>query len=207
MKPKYGISAIVFILIAFVCSCSKSEFPASLLKNKTTGTRTGVMPLLSGSYCYYCGIIDSMPAVDNDGDSIERPTILGMQHVNPYRIPNMQQAYANLGITNVTVNVTNLYVRFLPNSVQQLATLDSTLDTQGLDLFDAPMDYDVLQEGDYYQDPSIPDSDITYQYAVVPPNFQFSPGIAYTVLAQIHIPTDAYTAVETEAERLAAVTG
>ena len=146
-----------------------------------------------------------MPPVDYDGDSIERPTILGMQHVNPYLIPNMQQAYANLGITNVTVNVTNLYVRFLPNSVQQLATLDSTLDNQGLDIFDAPMDYDVLQEGDYYQDPSIPDSEVTYQYAVVPPNFQFPSGIAYTVLAQIHIPADAYTAVETEAERLAAI--
>jgi len=115
----------------------------------------------------------------------------------------MQQAYANLGITNVPVNVTNLYVRFLPNSVQQLATLDSTLDVQGLDLFDAPMDYDILQEGDYYQDPSIPDSEVTYQYAVVPPNFQFPSGIAYTVLAQTHIPGDAYTAVETEAERLA----
>ncbi len=57
--------------------------------------------------------------------------------------------------------------------------------------------------GDYYQDPSIPDEQITWQYAVVPPDFQFPAGIQYQILAQIHIPGNDYTAVETEAERLA----
>lgn len=56
--------------------------------------------------------------------------------------------------------------------------------------------------GDYYQDPSIPDEQITWQYAVVPPDFQFPAGIQYQILAQIHIPGNDYTAVETEAERL-----
>ena len=77
------------------------------------------------------------------------------------------------------------------------------MDAQGLELFDAPMDYDVIQEGDYYQDPSIPDSSVTWQYAVVPTNFQFPTGITYQTLSQIHIPSDDYEAIETEAERLA----
>jgi len=144
-----------------------------------------------------------MPAGNTNADTIETPTILGDQRTNPYTIYNMQQAYQNLGITNVPVNVTDLYVRFLPNSSEQFSTLDSILDSQGLELFDAPMDYDVLQEGDYYQDPAIPDSLVTWQYAVVPPAFQFPSGITYQVLSQIHIPADDYTAVETEAERLA----
>lgn len=65
--------------------------------------------------------------------------------------------------------------------------------------------YQVLQEGDYYQDPSVPAEQPTWQYAVVPPAFQFPAGVQYQTLAQIHIPGDNYTAVETEAERLAAL--
>ncbi|HYM94522.1 MAG TPA: hypothetical protein VET23_10310, partial [Chitinophagaceae bacterium] len=133
------------------------------------------------------------------------PTILGNQRTNPYTVSNMRQAYNNLGLTGVAVNVTDLYVRFLPNSAAQLSILDSSLDARGLELFDAPMDYDVLREGDYYQDPSIPDSSVTWQYAVVPPSFQFPSGITYQVLSQLHLPGDDSTAIETEAERLASI--
>jgi hypothetical protein len=114
----------------------------------------------------------------------------------------MQQAYKNLGYNPNMATVTNLYVRFKPTTAQ-LAALDSIMDAQGLDLFDTPMDYDVTYEGDYYQDPSIPDSLPTWQYAVVLPNFVFPAGIIHETLAQIHIPTDAYTAIETEAENIA----
>ncbi len=79
------------------------------------------------------------------------------------------------------------------------------MDAQGLELFDTPVDYVVTYEGDYYQDPSIPDSLPTWQYAVVPTNFVFPAGIIYEILAQIHIPGDSYTAIETEAERLASL--
>ena len=146
-----------------------------------------------------------MPAVNTDADSVEQQTILGSRRTNPYTIANMRQAYNNLGYSALPVTATNLYVRFLPNSVDQLSVLDSALDAQSLEMFDAPMDYDVLQEGDYYQDPSIPDTSITWQYAVVPTNFQPPSGITYQILSQIHIPGDDYTAMETEAERLASI--
>ena len=157
------------------------------------------------SECDNHPIIDSMPAFDADADSTEIPTILGQQRTNPYTLANMRQAYNNMGYSSYTVNATNLYVRFLPNSAAQLSILDSTLDAQNLEMFDAPMDYDILQEGDYYQDPSIPDSLPTWQYAVVPTNFVAPNGITYQVLSQIHIPSDDYEAVETEAERLASI--
>ncbi|MEX8546061.1 MAG: hypothetical protein V5804_00540 [Mucilaginibacter sp.] len=142
---------------------------------------------------------------NHDDDGTERLTVLGNQLNNPYLIPNMQQAYQNLGITNVPVNVTNLYVRFKPADVDQLDVLTSTMENQNLEVFDTPVDYDVMYEGDYYQDPSIPQEQITWQYAVVPPDFQFPAGIQYETLAQIHIPGDNYTAVETEAERIQGV--
>ena len=147
------------------------------------------------------GIYDP-PFTPHDDVSIERITVLGAQEPNPYLIPNMQQAYLALGYNPNLATVTNLYVRFKP-TVDQLAALDSIMDAQGLELFDTPMDYDVTYEGDYYQDPSIPDSLPTWQYAVVPPNFVFPSGITHETLAQIHIPPDNYTAIETEAENIA----
>lgn len=97
-----------------------------------------------------------MPTVNTDSDSTDEATVLGIQRSNPYTVANMARAYSNLGLTNVTVTGTDQYVRFLPNSVAQLSVLDSAMESQGLELFDAPMDYDIVKEGDYYQDPSIP---------------------------------------------------
>lgn len=142
------------------------------------------------------------PSTDND--SIERMTVLGARVTNPYTITITKQAYANLGITNVPVTVTNLYIRFKP-TIDQVSFLDSVMDGQGLELFDAPFDYQILKEGDYYQDPSIPGEQPNWQYATVPANFTYPAGIQYETLASIHIPGDSYTAVETEAERLAAL--
>ena len=183
-------------MLLFV-SCKKNETELQIDHSDANSVAT----LASG--CDTHPIIDNMPGYNTNTDTTELPTILGSQRNNPYTLSRMRVAYNNLGYAALPVNATNLYVRFLPNSVSQLSTLDSIMDSQDLELFDAPMDYDVLQEGDYYQDPSIPDSLVTWQYAVVPTNFQAPAGITYQVLSQIHIPGDDYTAMETEAERLA----
>ena len=178
-------------------------FSCTKIENQPAGNLVSSKFAALSSGCTSHAIIDDMPIVNTDGDSTDLLTILGAQRTNPYTVANMSRAYTNLGLTNVTVAANNLYVRFLPNSADQLSVLDSTMDVQNLELFDAPMDYDIVQEGTYYQDPSIPDSMVTWQYAVVPTTFQAPAGINYQVLSQIHIPTDAYVAVETEAERLA----
>ena len=195
---------MLFACIAmFMFSCTKfSAGPAEV--SVDAGDKSGAMvnaaPPPGNVY------IDSFDAVNHDGDTTERMTIVGNQLNNPYLIPNMQQAYANLGITNVSVTVTNKYIRFKP-TIDQLSYLDSFMDAKGLELFDAPLDYQILMEGDYYQDPSITAEQPTWQYAVVPNLFSFPSGVQYEVLAQIHIPGDNYTAVETEAERLAVLGG
>lgn len=169
-----------------------------LKKDRTFETDNTLLPGWSKAQ------LTSADFIPQDGDSIERITTLGVKLTNPYLIPNMQQAYTNLGLSSSLATITNKYVRFKP-TVAQLAALDSTMDAQGLELFDTPVDYVVTYEGDYYQDPSIPDSLPTWQYAVVPTNFVFPSGIIYEILAQIHIPGDNYTAIETEAERLASL--
>ncbi len=196
----FYFSILLFCCFAFF-SCQKIALKSSAdnpgdsisVKNNARLMALTSYPIVSADY------------IPQDGDSIERETVLGVQLTNPYLIPNMQQAYADLGLSTAYAVVNNLYVRFLPSNVDQLATLDSIMDAQGLELFDTPVDYQVLYEGDYYQDPSIPDSMITWQYAVVPPSFQFPAEIQHETLASIHIPGDDYTAVETEAERLASI--
>lgn len=187
----------VGLLLLFV-SCKKNETELQIDNSDVNS----VMAALS-SGCDAHPIIDNMPGYNTNTDTTELPTILGSQRNNPYTLSRMRVAYNNLGYSALPVNATNLYVRFLPNSASQLSVLDSIMDSQDLELFDTPMDYDVLQEGDYYQDPSIPDSSVTWQYAVVPTDFQAPADITYQVLFQIHIPGDNYTAMETEAERLA----
>jgi hypothetical protein len=131
-------------------------------------------------------------------DSIERPTVLGRKLPNPYTLVNMKKAYKNIrGGTWNSLTATHKYVRFRPSNTAQLVTLE---DTQDLELSDEPLDYEILTEGDYYQDPAIPDEEITWQYAVVPANYSFPSGIPYELLASVHIPDD--TQIEAEAERL-----
>ncbi|MDX2306403.1 MAG: hypothetical protein NW226_26575 [Microscillaceae bacterium] len=137
--------------------------------------------------------------VPSPTDTVEYPTILGARLPNPYLLANMRQAYTNVKGGNwSSLAASHKYVRFRPSTLDQLATLEESLD---LELFDEPLDYQIIQEGDYYQDPSIPDEQITWQYAVVPASFSFPSGIVYETLASIHIPDD--TNIEAEAERLA----
>lgn len=98
-----------------------------------------VLPEIMLLHSYQSSFVDSMPP-GTDNDSIERMTVLGARVTNPYTITITKQAYANLGITNVPVTVTNLYIRFKP-TIDQVSFLDSVMDGQGLELFDAPFDY------------------------------------------------------------------
>lgn len=130
-------------------------------------------------------------------DSILTPTVLGYHLINhPYSLTHMQQAYTNLYGSATGVTVTNKYVRFKPSNPQQLSLLDS-LD---IELFDYPLDYDIVQQGDYYDDGVTPAEEIPWLYTVVSSNFTPPAGITYEELEQIHVPTLA--AVENEAFRI-----
>lgn len=120
-------------------------------------------------------------------EDFETPTILGNRLVNPYSIQNMTTAFQLMG-SSLTPNVTDLYVRFKPANFAELDALDDSLD---LELQDYPMDYEVLQYGDYYIEPAQTDQEeIPWLYTVVPANYQFPQGIQHQVIEQLHIPED-----------------
>lgn len=115
--------------------------------------------------------------------------VLGEKLNNPYSLANMQAAYDELCSTKSVVSndleATDLYVRFLPKDSTDIAFLQS-LD---LELFDFPLDYDIEQYGDYYHDPVIPETEITWQYTKVKPDFDF-PDMQYEILDECYIPED-----------------
>jgi hypothetical protein len=111
---------------------------------------------------------------------------LGQKLDDPYTVANMQQALVNVYGTKaerVDITATDLYVRFLPKDNEQFMALQKS----GLYLLDHPMDYEILREGDYYQDPEVGDNAITWQYAVVPRDKKMPEGIHYELLDEVYI--------------------
>ena len=112
--------------------------------------------------------------------------VLGRKLDNPYTVRNVRKAMASVYPTRSasSVQATDLYVRFLPDSPKELQTLEEL----GLELFDYPLDYEIQTEGDWYHDPSVPQESITWQYTLVPPGFDFPKGIDYEVLDECCLP-------------------
>jgi hypothetical protein len=114
-------------------------------------------------------------------EPMDKLVVLGQQINNPYSVANMTQAWNNLYSPDETqLSPTHLYVRFLPQNMEELKLLDD-LD---LDFDDYPLDYQILEEGDYYHDPSIPADKPTWLYTVVEPGFTF-PNVQYEILEEL----------------------
>ncbi len=111
--------------------------------------------------------------------------VLGRQLEDPYRTENMTKALREIYPTKadrVNVSTTDLYVRFLPANQDEFDLLKAS----GVELLDHPLDYEILREGDWYRDPSVGEEEITWQYAVVPKDFEF-PDIRHQVLHECYI--------------------
>ena len=129
---------------------------------------------------------DASDTVIDDGTLPHGMIVLGEQLEDPYSVRNIKKAIASLYPTragSVDVSATHFYVRFLPRDGADFEVLDSL----GVDLLDHPVDYRVVKEGDWYHDPDIPEGEITWQYAVVPPGFVFPEDIPHEVLDECHI--------------------
>ena len=111
--------------------------------------------------------------------------VLGDRLENPYKTENITKTLHSLYPTKadrVDVRTTDLYVRFLPADDEEYEKLVSL----GLHLTDHPLDYDILVEGDWYHDPEIAEGNVTWQYAVVPPDFSF-PDIRHEIIDECYI--------------------
>ncbi|MFZ6008820.1 MAG: hypothetical protein ACOYXT_00615, partial [Bacteroidota bacterium] len=106
---------------------------------------------------------------------VSRPgeIVLGKKLENPFSVKNMRDAYESIRRKDASgraqeeldIRTTHYYVRFLPATLALYDTLtsDSTIYFE-----DHPIDYEIDRPGDFYHDPSVPDSLPTYQYTAVP---------------------------------------
>ena len=119
---------------------------------------------------------------------------MGRQLENPYSVENMRKAYQNLKESKtwpkgegIEITTTHLYIKFKPNNEDELAILkrDSTLI-----LYSYPLDYEIVEENDYYHDPSIPEDMPTFQYTSVKVDKKLLSGVDYEVLVNLYIPDE-----------------
>lgn len=154
------------------------------------------------------------PSVGSPGEPFpdDGRIILGDKLDDPYTVENMAKALAAVYPTKasrIPVTATHDYIRFLPRNESEYRALERL----GFDLVDHPLDYEIVRDGDWYQDPGIPEGEITWQYAVIPKNVPLPRKIRYEVLDEVCIPDGEETqtkggdninwaAVEREAFRL-----
>lgn len=117
--------------------------------------------------------------------TLEGKIILGNKLENPYSISNIRNAYEVLatkgGDVQAMPDANWLYVRFQPKDSSDFRFLED------MELYQYPLDYEILQYGDTYHDPEIPDDEITWMYTRVPTDFRF-PDIKYEIIDECFVP-------------------
>ena len=137
--------------------------------------------------------LDVDPYVFDSGVGVDHDLIvLGDKLEDPYTVENMTKALQSVYPTKASVVQlvpTDHYVRLLPRDDDDL----SLLEEMGVQMLDHPLDYSILREGDYYHDSEIPEEDLTWQYAVVSPDFVAPEGIRCELLDECFIPGEKAT--------------
>ncbi|GAB2653341.1 hypothetical protein GCM10027036_03290 [Flavihumibacter cheonanensis] len=193
--PSLQKALVLIAAVISLFSCKK-EFNASeqfiSSSNEVLGSINSTSSSGStGDYCWE----DAENGLQSD--SVLKPTILGSKLLGaPYSLVKMKQAYVNLTGSSIGVVENQKYIRFKPTNNNQLAQLED----MDIDLFDYPLDYELIQEGDYYDDGVTPIEQIPWLYAVVDMNFVAPSGITTEVLQTLHVPND--YRIENEAFRI-----
>lgn len=134
--------------------------------------------------------ITNNKSTDSKINASGKKLVLGDKINDPYEINNINAANISLrsSSTNTldTITANMIYLRFLPYNEEELDILKSDTD---LILFDYPLNYEIAEVGDYYHDPTLPESAITWQYSVVPVNYSI-PKIKHEVIYKVYIPSD-----------------
>lgn len=122
----------------------------------------------------------------------EGELILGKKLINPYTVENMQKAAKTLNSEGLTqldpskIKASHYYVKFMPADSTQFEALDAD---KSLTLYPYPLDYEIIQSGNHYRDPSTPRGGFAYQYASVRTDYVF-PKVPYEVIGALYIPEE-----------------
>ncbi len=108
-------------------------------------------------------------------------TILGDNRQNPFTVEKMAEAHRNLYDSGIQqMEATELYIKFMPSSLEHISALEQT----DVFLYDFPLEYEVLEMGDYYQE--VNEGTYPELYAIVSLDFVF-PDVPYQTIAQLYL--------------------
>ena len=187
--------------------------------------QTKLLMAVAAALTFACTDIDEPPRRDTDtaqtatakADDEETPTVegctvLGDRIEIPYTTNNMRRAMTALragnkaavagGMTEDDIATTHLYLRFAPRDSADVMALERHT---AIMFSDVPMDREIAAAGDYYHDPSLPDSVPTYQYCAVRVG-QPLPDVPHETLAELFLmeETNVYDDAETASGNKAA---
>lgn len=174
---------LVAILVTAIFSCSKHE--VFLINHPDDVTETRFDPIHIGG-----NFQDRLINTDTT-------MVFGPQLANPYNVDVMRQALAAIREEDPdfffpTINTSHYYVRFRPDSYEQMYDLFAR-DTSII-YCDFPLDRDI-ESGNFYHDPSIVDTLPTYQYATIKTakwnSLINGSNVEYEILDELYIPDDA----------------
>ena len=117
-------------------------------------------------------------------DSIVDFTMLGPQRNNPYTAEALSDAALEMYGQQRTYTTTHRYVRFEPTTPAELATLYEWETFSGIDLYDHPLDREVLTAGQLYVPAGVSDTILIPWYGVVPVDATL-PAVPHTELENI----------------------
>jgi len=163
---------VLSTLITGLFSCNKIESIETIQSDKVVEQTSNTAPSTSGDY-------------------EQTDLVLGDKLNNPYLLDNMTAAKDNLAAKGINssisckIRATHYYVKFKPQNFDQY---DDLVSDTTLQLYDYPLDYEIVNRGNGYHDPSIVDTLPTYQYAAVKTDFKFNDTIPYEIIASLYIP-------------------
>ena len=138
----------------------------------------------------YLGNGNDIFATEKTGEG-DDAIVLGEKMNDPYNMAFMSEAFQQLKAegTELPFDVlepTGLYVRVLAGSTAELDLLEA--DTN-MTWFDFPLDYEIISNGTYYHDPTLPDS-ATWKYGVIPVGYSLPSSLQHELLYNVFIPDD-----------------
>ena len=120
--------------------------------------------------------------------------ILGKQLENPFSVDNMERALNTLQRTErqatsipsqIRINTTHQYIKLILKDSVDLFKIEA--DTT-LVAYDHPLDYEIIQNGDFYHDPEVPSNQPTPHYAAIRVGQTLPEGVQYEVLSDLYLP-------------------
>lgn len=173
---KFKLVAYTLLLISFILaglqSCEKDKIIP--VDNKVVKAQSSAKAIIFN--------VGGQELKSKEEEGMLEQTQLGELRENPFTVQKMREAYTRLYDLNAdeVIKETDIYVKFMPNSDEDMMALYDTDEF----FYDYPLEYEVINMGEYYQE--IEQGSYPILYAIVKPDFEF-PEVSYEIIDDLYM--------------------